>query len=253
VALIELRGQNVTPSSENRADLFFLYAAGAMLLVAVVGFSPTLILRFLFDVPELPARLYAHGAVFLAWFILFFSQAILIRHGSFETHKKIGTGVASLAVLVPITGVMAVFGAPARLAPSVGEIDPETLRALTGLAIGNISSLIFFVMAVSAGVICRRQAMAHKRFMLWASLFLLGPAFGRISRWPAFDSVQEPLFINLAMLGAVIIFFAHDFWSRRRPHWATVSCFAAAFFGGGPVVGRIVASDAAQAWVRSLL
>ena len=52
---------------------FFIAAAITLLVIVVVGFTPTLFLRALFDVPARPLYLYCHGAILSGWFVWPFS------------------------------------------------------------------------------------------------------------------------------------------------------------------------------------
>jgi hypothetical protein len=56
--------RDVTPWRERLASRFFLTAAIVMLVILVLGFVPTLLLRPLFDVPPIPA--YLHSAEYNA-------------------------------------------------------------------------------------------------------------------------------------------------------------------------------------------
>jgi hypothetical protein len=49
-----------------------------LLLVVIVGFSPTFYLRSAFNAPELSWRVLVHGLILTAWFLAFALQAALV-------------------------------------------------------------------------------------------------------------------------------------------------------------------------------
>jgi len=51
------------------ADRYFLFASATLLALLIIGFSPTLFLKTVFDAPELPIHLHVHGAIITLWFI----------------------------------------------------------------------------------------------------------------------------------------------------------------------------------------
>jgi len=46
--------------------------------MVLIGFSPTLYLRSVFDVPKIPAYLFLHGAVLTAWYAWFVVQTYCV-------------------------------------------------------------------------------------------------------------------------------------------------------------------------------
>jgi hypothetical protein len=57
---------------------FYGGISGVLLLIVLTGFSRTLYLKALFDVPEIPASVLAHGVVLTAWFAGLFLQTVLV-------------------------------------------------------------------------------------------------------------------------------------------------------------------------------
>jgi hypothetical protein len=224
-----------------------------MLFVVVVGFAPTLSLRPLFNVPEIPPYLYVHGIVLTAWFVLFFAQAALIGAGRAALHRQMGVVVVTIGVIVPAAGIMATLGGPSRI-PDVdpAAIDVDLFAEVAGVTVANIAALMLFALALLGGVLSRRQAEAHKRFMIWASLFLLPPAFARVARWPVFPELDEGAFVGAGIVLAMVLFVAHDLWRRRRPHWATIVCMGSFLVVGLGLVPILLRAESIRAWVRSL-
>ncbi len=94
---------------------FFTIMAGALLLLVVAGFVPTLYARPLFDVPPIPFYLYLHGVVLSGWFVWFFGQSFLIRAGSVASHRRFGAWGACYGAVVVAASLMATLGAVPRL------------------------------------------------------------------------------------------------------------------------------------------
>jgi hypothetical protein len=120
---------------------------------------------------------------------------------------------------------MATLDGPSRLPNLTPDtVSNETLTMVTGLAVSNMLSLVLFFLALTGAVIWGSRPDRHKRLMIWASLFVLGPAVGRISRWPIFGDIAEPAFVAIWMLSVVIV-ISYEFWTLRRPHPMTLATF----------------------------
>ncbi len=78
---METLEKTLTRARRTQRSGVFTIIAGALLLLVVAGFVPTLYLRPLFVVPPIPAYLYAHGIILTSWFIWFLGQSLLIRAG----------------------------------------------------------------------------------------------------------------------------------------------------------------------------
>jgi hypothetical protein len=173
---------------------FFTIIAGALLLLVVAGFVPTLYLRPLFVVPPIPAYLYAHGIILTSWFVWFLGQSLLIRAGRVRRHRQFGTLGAMFGVVVVVGSLMASLGFASRVASRGIDFgaDASVLGiGVTGLTVaafisyvvwGNIGSLLSFATFLVAAVVLRHRPQAHKRLMLLASISIIGPAFARIAR-----------------------------------------------------------------------
>jgi len=87
---------------------FFFATSGALLAIALIGFTPSLYLRWIF-IPDQPmpggAVTYAHGFVMTTWSLLFFVQTGLVRRGNFQRHRQLGVVAAFVGLGVVIAGV----------------------------------------------------------------------------------------------------------------------------------------------------
>jgi len=77
------------PESHRRSN-FFLYTSYALLVIVLLGFSPTFYLRVFYDVPAIPPYVYAHGVAMTAWFVWLCVQTTAVFNGRIALHRKLG-------------------------------------------------------------------------------------------------------------------------------------------------------------------
>src|ERR1700693_251737 len=89
----EVAEVNVAPGrriSRSRPSFFFA-AHVVLLLVVLLGFSPSFYLRSAFHhVTQLPALLYVHGAVLTVWFLLTVVQGLLFQTQRLRLQRRFG-------------------------------------------------------------------------------------------------------------------------------------------------------------------
>jgi len=164
-------------------DSFYVAMSAAMLLIVLTGFVPTFTLRPLFDAPSFPAYVYVHGTVSTLWFAIVLVQALTITNRQVATHRKLGIIGVAVGAGALLLALLTNLRVPSRLAETQGGIDETALQGVTGFVVANMMALLLFASALLVAILFRQKPEVHKRLMLWASLFLIGPAFGRISRW----------------------------------------------------------------------
>src|ERR1700730_9006168 len=87
---------------------FFLAAHVVLLVVVLLGFSPSFYLRSAsHHVRQLPTLLYVHGAVLTVWFLLTVMQGLLIRTQRLRLHRRLGYVAAGYAAVVIVFGILA--------------------------------------------------------------------------------------------------------------------------------------------------
>jgi len=175
-----------------RRSKFFMYVSIALLVIVLVGFSPTLYLRAFFDVPDIPLYVYGHGAALTAWFIWFCVQTTAVNNGRVDLHRRLGAVGVTIGILVLISGTAAAMGLAPRLLEKYGNIDSDFSR-IAGVVLGNIGLLVAFTGFLVAAVLNRRKSEIHKRLMYLASIGIILPAFGRIAKFPMIDLPEPPL------------------------------------------------------------
>ncbi len=211
------------PGVERRSRFAVAMAVG-MLIVNLVGFGPTLYLRALFDVPPIPAYLYAHGAIGTAWFALLVAQTMLVAHGRVGIHRSLGVAGAAVALLVLISGMYTSAHMVPRNA-ALGLTSESDIVLYTVVTGADNAAFIVFPTLVLLGLYFRRRPEVHRRLMLLSAWSILGPAVARILNYTAgFPNPMGPLrFIGpIIILGFIAAMLINDIVSRHRPHVVTV-------------------------------
>ena len=157
---------------------FFTGMAIVLLIVVCVGFARSFFLRPLFPEWHSPHEgiFYVHGAVFTLWILLLVAQVSLVGSGRKDVHRRIGPYGAVLAVLMVVLGTFAALTAARRATGFVDvPVPPLQFLAIPLFAIAE------FALFAGLAVAMRRNAQAHKRLMLVATIAIAGAA---VARWP---------------------------------------------------------------------
>ncbi len=196
----------------------------ALLVAVLLGFSRTFFLRPWFQewahahgAPE--PFFYFHGAVFFAWFLLLVVQTALVAARRVAVHRRLGWLGAGLAAGVIVLGTAGALIAARR---PTGFMDVP-IPPLQFLAVPLVDIALFGIfVALALGK--RRDIQSHKRYMLLASIDLVGAA---VVRWPfAFMMTQLPV-PGFSMADVLVDLFlvpmaAWDVASRGRIHPVTL-------------------------------
>lgn len=238
----------LTPRARFAAERrFYLGITLAMVVVVYVGFARSFFLRPWF--PDYPAAtepiFLVHGIAFAAWCVLLVVQPTLIATGRVGLHRALGAAGVGLAAAMIVLGVTGALVAAHRPTGFVGLPVPPLQFMLV-----PFTDMVLFGTFVALAVVRRHDAQAHKRWMVLATVNLLGAAW---ARWPGL--IPNPLlFFGLSDL-FIIALAVWDFRSRGRLHPATL-------FGGLAIIVsqplRLGLSDSAAwlgfaAWATSLV
>jgi len=156
----------IAPLNPDR--IFFASLAALALALIIIGFAPTFFLKEAFDTPDLTPLVHVHGALFTAWPVLLLTQALLIRNGKYSLHCTLGVLGVALMMAMVITGFMVVLGKPR---PNI---------ATRAFIFTPLLGLILFPLFVGAALRFRRNAAAHKRLMLLATILLISAGTRRV-------------------------------------------------------------------------
>jgi hypothetical protein len=202
-------------------DATFFTVMAVVIAATVIGGFGSFAMRGMIDAGRAPIWVHLHGAVFMAWTLLFVAQNALIARGSLALHRRMGWVAVGLAcAMVPLgllTAVMAV---------RLGRV-PSFFTGPIFLSLSALELLAFTALLVAA-IRLRRQTEWHRRLMLFAMIAIIGPAFGRLLPMPLLGDKG-----GLAVLGSQLLFVAaiiiHDMATQRRVH-------PAALWGTGVII-----------------
>jgi hypothetical protein len=196
-------------------DRFFSAMAVVVVGTVFLGFARTYYLAGIYHAHLRNRLIEVHGAAFTAWILLLVVQVGLVARRHVALHRRLGVFGAALAVAMVGLGLAAATGSLTRgFIPPGFPFGPRVFYARPILAISTFATL------VGAAVWMRRNAAAHKRLMLLATLALVGAAVGR---WP-FDVIHRvPALPDLIVDAMVLSIAAFDWWSLRRIHRATIA------------------------------
>jgi len=202
-----------------RADsIFFPAMAWAMMAVVLTGFAPSWFLRSYIPIPiplvPLSPLIMVHGTAFTLWMVLFITQTSLVAANRRDIHRKLGWWGAGLAVAMMVLGWMAALDSLRHGATPLPGISPATFFVVP------IGSLAAFAPLVLLGVLNRKRADYHKRYMLISIMVVLTPASARIPLW-YFPQIS-PLLFGFAVADIFLLaLVAYDFYRRGKIHPAT--------------------------------
>ncbi|KAF5052552.1 hypothetical protein DSECCO2_407610 [anaerobic digester metagenome] len=186
---------------------------GIVGLVAIfAGFSKPFIIPVVQQTFEAPHSIYIHGALSLAWVLLFTIQSSLIHKKNYKLHTQFGFAGIFLAIATSLS-----------LLPVAKFIVERDLKSGLGeMAYSNSVSLfttgIMFLGLVGFAIYNRRQSTIHKRLLLLATIVLLWPAWFRFRHF--FPNVPEPeIWFGLVLSDSLIIIaWIWDKTSNKRIH-----------------------------------
>lgn len=160
-------------------------ALGAVTLLAVlIGFGRTYAVPMAAGSFTAPFVVHLHGALALAWILLFLAQPLLVRAGRVRWHRTVGQVGLPVAVGVAVTMV------PAGMAQVARDVAAGGGATAVSSILGVVTSALMFVALVMAGIVTRRNREAHARWLLLATLVVAWPAWFRWRHY--FPGVPRP-------------------------------------------------------------
>jgi hypothetical protein len=203
---------------------FYVWMAGAAVLIAFVGFAPTYWLQLTRTFVGSPL-VHLHALLFSAWPLYLLLQTALAAQGRVSRHRAWGLLGVSLATAMVVVGFAVANDVLAtRLAAGFGD------RA-RAFHIASTSIITLFGVFVFAAVACVARPEVHKRLMVLATICMLAPAIARlffavaVGMGPGLrpglgpprtvESVMAPGLVADALILAGLIY---DVRTRGRPH-----------------------------------
>lgn len=240
-----------TPAGRPARPWVFTVLGAVTLLAVAVGFGRTYAVPMARGSFTAPLVVHLHGALALAWILLFLAQPLLVRGGRVRWHRTVGRVGLPLAVGVAVTMV------PAGMAQVARDVAAGGGATAVSSIVGVVTSAVMFVALVAAGIATRRNREAHARWLLLATLVVAWPAWFRWRHY--FPGVPRPeiwfalvaadVWILVAMLrdrlvrgtvhpvlawggAAVIVEHAFEAMAFDSASWRAVAQWVHALFGG---------------------
>lgn len=201
--------------ARDRATAFYLGLGIAGLAAVAIGFSTTYIVPMARRSFSAPTIVHIHGALSLAWVILFIAQSALVRGRRTPLHRRIGLLGLPIALGILVSGIAVALWTARRDLPTLGPTATSSI-------IGTISALTIFAALVAFGIAFRHRPDWHKRLMLLATVAVLWPAFFRFRHLlPFVPSPEIWLALVLADL-PILIAAVRDrlVYGKIHPVWA---------------------------------
>src|ERR1044072_1936169 len=226
VNLMVTLASQVRPLAERR---FFTWMAVTMAAAAFAGFAPTYYLSAFNAAPRplLTPSVHIHAALATTWILVLIAQVRLIAYQRRDVHRLLGIAGSLGGAATFVLGIYVAIHSERRVhnAATAGTLlDPYVFLIFPFTTMG------MFAGCAALGVMQRRHAEAHKRFMLLATASLIIPALARLVTQiqSAMGVIGVPGVVGAVL--AVNVFLAamvvHDFHMRGRLHPVTL-------WGGG--------------------
>jgi hypothetical protein len=241
-------GNPATASSrlaERRYDRqFFLAIALLLVTVTAIGFAPTYYLAGGFRAPLPSLIVHIHAVIFTTWMLLLLVQTALIRARRVRWHRNIG--VAGFVLACAMVTSIVLTGADLAMRAK-GKPNAEEILGL--LSITFADSFSFAVLAGFAYGL-RRNAAAHKRLIIIATVCITRAAF---NRWHIPILFHHLYAAYAATYVFLLLIAAYDLWSSHRIHRATLwgSTFLVFMGQMTRLIGPTARWHALAHWVQS--
>ncbi|OFW44174.1 MAG: hypothetical protein A3J29_08010 [Acidobacteria bacterium RIFCSPLOWO2_12_FULL_67_14b] len=216
---------------------FFSLMAIISAATIVAGFANTYVPKVVTGAPALAPIIHLHAAVFTSWLALFVAQTTLVLSGRTAVHRRLGVAGVVLAGLMLGVGTATAIAVARQGHRGIPGVEFPTAE---GFLLLNLGAIFVFATLVGAGAYFRRNAQAHKRLMLMATVGgLVGPG---VSRLP-FASGRPPV-IGMLVLAFLFAGPVYDLVTRRRVHPAYLWGGLLALASIPPIVEQVSATAA---------
>ena len=207
--------------SESR--YFYLWMAGAFVLVAFGGFSPTYWAPMAAGTFRAPPIVHIHGMLMFIWTCFFFVQTALVATGRTMDHRSWGlAGISLFSILAfsILVGEQAVL----KRDEALGFGDAARRFAAVTLCAWPLLVTVFTLAIVNV-----RRPQVHKRLMVLLMTGMMTPAIARVFLTlfaagasagppPPFVSMPPAFVADLLLVAAMV----HDWRTCGKPHFVYV-------------------------------
>jgi hypothetical protein len=216
----------VAPLIEARSEsrYFYLYLAGAFILIAFGGFIPTYWAPVTASTFKGPPILHIHGALLFSWTVFYFVQTAFVAGRRIMDHRAWGlAGIALFSVLM--CSILVAQMMVLKRDDALGHGDASRRFAAVTLCAWPVMA-VFFTLAI----VNIRKPEVHKRLMTLLLINMMTPALARVflvllaatagsaaaagGPPPPFVAIPPSLVGDLFLVVAIV----HDWRTRGRPH-----------------------------------
>jgi hypothetical protein len=188
------------------------------------GFGYDLFKHFAQGQPAYPPIVHIHALIFIGWLLLFTLQLFLIRRKHFQLHRRIGTAMIGLAIVMVLIGPATAILVDRIRIQTPGGGDPTFIFI-------QFSDILAFACLAGAGIALRHRASAHKRLMLLSLLYLADVGYARLFDGPILTGKLGPYWSDYAWSYVIsnvglLALGAYDLATRRRLHPAYATALA---------------------------
>jgi hypothetical protein len=218
-------GSALRVRAANETRRFYVWMAGACLVIAGVGFAPTYWLQLAPGTFTGSPLLHLHAVLFTAWPLYLLRQTTFVIQRRVGRHRAWGLFGISLATAMVFVG-FSVANAALQRKLAAGGGDPA--RAFH---IASTSMITLFAIFVFLAISYVGRPEVHKRLMLLATIVILPPAVARLFFAAAVGmapglrpglgpsrTVESVLTSALIADALILAGMLYDTRTRRRPH-----------------------------------
>lgn len=196
-----------------RRSNFYLALPALMVAMAVIGFWPQYYGRLLtgtaLDKSSSHLLVHVHSTLFIGWLIILFAQAMLVRVGRIDLHRRFGPLFATYGYGAAAIGTLAGLQLAAWRVTRGGTLDDAAVFVAAPLL-----DMIMFAGFLTAAIVYRRRAEVHKALMVFAAYSF---AFIGLVRFLArIPGTLESIALGTLLLVAPILACIGWQWATQR-------------------------------------
>jgi hypothetical protein len=207
------------PSVRAETRSFYVWMAGAFLLIAFGGFTPTYWAKVATGTFRAAPIIHIHGMLLFTWTCFFFVQTALVASGRILDHRAWGLAGISLFTVM-MCSILVGEATVLKRDEALGYGDASRRFAAVTLCAWPLMAAFF-----AAAIVKIRKPDVHKRLMVLLMVGIMTPAIARVFLTffappgavgppPPFVSIPPGLVADLLLVAAIV----HDWRTRGRPH-----------------------------------
>ena len=205
--------------------IWILFAV--ILALAFLGFFKSYFILFS-RIEKIPFPYHFHTFLFLLWFVLLFVKPFLIKKGKFRLHRFLGK---CSYLLMPLL-ILSIFIVTRNQYQREIKLYPRS-ECIAHLII-PLPQLVIFIMMYTLAMIHVKNTGFHMRYIIGASLLLIGPGLGRalISLvGVSFQQAVQLSFLVTELILAGLIIYDIKKGNRYKPYLALLIIFICCHLG----------------------